>query len=273
MGCASAKQTIEATLDDVSASPAAGLPKLLAALEKSGKDSSQQEDVKRNVPRIFELLPKVMVSVGEIGKPILTACAVIERSVKVCNDPSLAGVQAEIDVENLKQCQYSLALLMKKAGEDARKEYEQNSLEDESSSKLAKAAALATSALFTLENYGAECQEEFSKQGGVAFALNAMKTESSGIKMGAMESIARTLSMLVETPGGVKSIVAASGNFSLLPYVEEPKSYDVSKEMYGHCRAVLEACLNQDQDLKNKAAVQKVLEKDFGCKASQASQN
>jgi hypothetical protein len=264
MGCGSVKQSVEGSMEDVSVNPTTGLPSLLTVLNQAGKDSSQQENVKRNVPRIFELLPKAMETLSENNsKQVLAACAVIEQCVKAHNEVATGGqisTEATINVEHLKQCQRNLVELLKKAEEKAAQTFAEDGMECDTSSKEAKAIALATVALFKLENYAPECKQELKKSGGIAIALKAMETETSGIKRDAMQPLAWMLSMFVDdSPDNVQSIIANGGTFLLVRYVEDASKYDVPKDMQAHCRALLEACLQHGKDVKNAADIQKAL--------------
>lgn len=264
MGCASVKQSVEGSMEDVSVNPTTGLPSLLTVLNQAGKDSSQQENVKRNVPRIFELLPKAMETLNETNsKQVLAACAVIEQCVKAHNEAATGGqisTDATINAEHLKQCQRNLIMLLKKAQEKAARIFAEDGMECDTSSKEAKAIALATVALFKLESYAPECKQELKKSGGVAIALKAMDTEASGIKRDAMQSLSWMLSMFVDdSPDNVQSIIATGGTFLLVRYVEDASKYDVSKDMQAHCRALLEACLQHGTEVKNEADIKKTL--------------
>jgi hypothetical protein len=262
--CANAKPTLEDAIDELKDNPTTGLLNLQTALAQVGQDTTQQDSVNARVSRIFELLPKAMETLSENNsKQVLAACAVIEQCVKAHNEVATGGqisTEATINVEHLKQCQRNLVELLKKAEEKAAQTFAEDGMECDTSSKEAKAIALATVALFKLENYAPECKQELKKSGGIAIALKAMETETSGIKRDAMQSLAWMLSMFVDdSPDNVQSIIANGGTFLLVRYVEDASKYDVPKDMQAHCRALLEACLQHGKDVKNAADIQKAL--------------
>lgn len=255
-------------MDDVAVNPTTGLPMLLTALVQSGKESSQQESVKRNVPRIFELLPKAMESLSVTNsKPVLAACSVIERCVRAHNEPAASGVQPTIDGEYLRQCQRRLVILLNKAQEKAANSYWEDNKDCDISSREVEAIALATIALFKLENHSKVCKQELKESGGIVAALKAMKPETSGIKREAKQSLAWMLSSYLDnSPENVEGILASGSiyvNNVLCPYVEEPAKCNASEDMQVYCRTVLEACL-QHGDLsrmKSLDDIQRAIDK------------
>lgn len=255
MGCSGGKQDIEASINEVRSNPAAGLPKLQASLDQAVKEASTKE----KIPGIFELMPSAMEKLSvKDSKPILAACGVIELCVKVRTE----GVQPPIEVEHLKQSQRNLALLLKAVQEQGAAKFNEIGTECDMSSKECKAIALAITALFKLELYASECKEELKKTGGIASAIKAMGRDDSGIKREAMASLALMLkSFLDGSPEHAESIIACGGTYTLLPYVDEPAKYGVPKEMWQHCRDVLQVCLKFGQGVTNKDDIQKALDK------------
>lgn len=235
-------------MDEVAVNPTTGLPNLLTFLNQAGKDPSQQETVKRNVPKMFEILPKAMETLKESNaKQVFAACAVIEQCVKVHNEATTGrqiSTEPAIDAESLKACLRNLVTLLQKAQEKGAKTFAEDSMECDPASKEAKAIALATVAIFKLQGHATECKEEFKKSGGIAIALKAMETQDSGIKRDSMQALALLLSLFVDnSPDNVESFIAGGGTFVFVKYVEDASKYDVPKEMQTHCRAVLQSCL------------------------------
>lgn len=270
MGCANTKIIFVAdALNDVAADPVQGLPNLQTALAQAAKDKNRssascQEDVKRAVPQIFEVLPQAMKVLSiESPKPVIAACGVIDRCVAACNDPSLAGTTVAVDVEKLKECMSSLFAWLAKAQEKAISVYRQDRFECASSSAEVLAIANAIASLFKLEEHTVACKQEMIKLGGISIALKLMQTQSSGIKMQAMQALAMMLSLFVDTQETLEAFIAGNGTYTLVPYVEDPMAYDVSKEMLGYCTAVLQTCLDNHnlKNIRNKVAVQNAIDK------------
>lgn len=261
MGCGNAKPTLEGAIAELRVNPEKGLVNLQAAfIQVTTVD--QQESVKAKVPQIFESLPKAMQGLSPNNpRPVLAACSVIESCVKVCNDPSLSSGQVVIAAETMKQCQGRLVGLLKKSQEKAATVFREDQLECETSSNVARAIALATVALFMLEAHATDCKHSLNKSGGVAVALKAMQTETSGMTMKTMESLALMLSLFADTPENIAALIAQGGSFALCPYVEAPKTHDVSEDMQSYCITVLQACLAHGENLKNKIQIQQVLDR------------
>jgi hypothetical protein len=264
MGCGGSKAiTVDAAIDELKSNAEKGIPTLLSAMEQSAKESSQQEGAKLNVPNVFNVLPKAMAGINadmKNKKSVLAACSTIECCVKICNDPSIGGTQITIDVQDLKECVSRMVGWLKFLQGKAAKEFQEANVECTTSSSEAKAIALATAALFSLENHAEACKKEFIKSGGVITTINAMKTEECGLNMAATTSLASMLRLLVHTPENVGSIVANGGHLILIPYVAEPKTYSISKEMHGACVTVLQACL-EAPNVTAKESVQEALDK------------
>lgn len=277
MGCGNVKLTVEASIDDVTTNPTKGLPNLLTILNQSGKDSAQQESVKRNVPRIFELLPKAMESLNtkDNSEPVFATYGVIEQCAKLHNEQAAGGAQPTIDVEYLRQCQQNLVVFLKKAQEKASQSPKspksqtfllEGDMENDEASKEVRAIALATAALFKLKEYSTECKQEFKNSGGIVVALEAMEVETSGINCEAMQALAEVLSLFVDSPWGrnvnnVETILENGGHVLLARYVESIVKDDVSGDMLlPYCRTILEACLRYGKDVKHKDVIQTALE-------------
>jgi len=253
-------------MNEVAINPATGLPNLLAALNAHLSDEP-------DIPRIFGLLPKAMESVRnkEISKPMLAACSLTKLCVDVYNVQASRATSSKpaINEEHLKQCQRHLVEWLRKIMENAA-----SFMQDDNnfpcskrpagcgpSSKEAKAFALATLALFKLDKYSSVCKDEFKKSDGVALVLKAMDKDKSGIRREAMKSLAVVLNEFVDNaPENIESIIACSGTYKLIPYLEDPVKYDVSTEMLIQCSALLETCLQSGKDFKNKDAVQRALD-------------
>lgn len=252
-------------MDDVSVDPTSGLPNLLTVLSLAEEDPSRQESVKRNVPRIFEMLPQAMESLSEKNpKPVFAASAVIGHCVKVHNEPAAGGTQLAIEVEDLKQCQQSLVALLRKAQEKAAQSFWESDTENDKASKEIVAIALATVALFKLEEYATECKQEFKNSGGIVVALKVMDTETSGIKWEAKQALAWVLALFVESQRGhnvdnIETILESRGNLLLARYVENASKYAVPRDMQAHCRTVLEACLRYGKEVTNADDIQRAL--------------
>jgi hypothetical protein len=262
MGCGGSKViTVDAAIDEVKSNGGNGFPNLLSAMEQSGKESSQQEGAKLNVPNVFSVLPKAMSGLDadmKNKKSVLAACSTIECCVKLCNDPSIGGTQVTIDMQDLTECVSRLVGWLKLLQSKAAKEFQESNLECPTSSIEAKAIALATAALFSLDKHAEACKKEFIKSGGVITTINAMKVEECGLSTAAATSLASMLSLLADTPENVANIIANGGNFVLIPYVAEPKTYSISKEMHAACTTILRACVDEP-NVKNKDNIQEAL--------------
>lgn len=245
-------------MDDVTVNPAKGFPTLLVALEESGRDSSQHLNVKCTVPRIFEMLPRAMANLETDSKPVLAACGVIECCVRVHNE--MGGIYGPpIDPKCLTQCQRHLVTLLKKAQEKGASSFSDDGIECPTSSQEVNAIALATIALFKLEDHTLECKAELKNAGGIAVALKAMG-QGSGIKREAMQSLAWMLSSFLDNgPENVKSITANGGTYILLAYVKDPVKHDVPVDMQVHCRSVLESCVNFGKHVANRDELERAL--------------
>lgn len=246
-------------MDAVAMNPSKGLPSLLSSMNESGYKSSgmgralHEQNIKNNVPRIFELLSKAMEGLCEnTSKPVLAACSVIVRSAKLHEDPSVGGSPGTIKADCLLQCQRHLASLLKKAQDTAHMTWVTHFMEDDTASKEAHAIALASIALFSLEHHGLECKQEMGKSGGILAAISAMKM-GSGIKIQAKLSLASMLKSYVDQchkhPEIVQSIVQSDGVSVLLVHIQDNVT-DPSKDMLQmrlDIAAVLDACLQSCQ--------------------------
>lgn len=234
-------------MDEVATNPTEGLPRLLCALDShiSGKAllPEQQQSMKRNVPRIFELLATSMESMREKNsEQVLVTCAVIERCATFHNEQ--ASPQPTIAVEHLKQCQRHLVALLREAQETGASTYQEEKLNCEESSVAVRAIAVATIALFNLDSseFKTGCKQEFKNSEGVAFALRAMDRDESGIGREAMHPLAVMLMAFVDRePENIDIIIANGGVETLAPYVLESMN-DVQDDLHGACCALSEAC-------------------------------
>jgi len=251
MGCSNVKPTLCQAIDEVNANPTAGFVNLHRILRQAARDASQLERVKDQVPHIFEVLPKAMQGLDvKSSKQMLAACAVIVSCVAVCHDPSLKDTEINIAWEMVRQTQKHLL------------DFLSRSLEN---SEVVKAIALALAALLRLEPHATQCKRELGKT-GLRVALKALQTkytakvagERGGTQLDsdAVEALALMLSLFADTPEAVATVVANSGNITLIPYVEEPRRYGVSKDMHGYCITVLEACLAHGRMIEGRQPCQ-----------------
>lgn len=268
MGCASTKITVDGAINDVAADPVKGIPNLQRALTQAAKVTAQQDDVKRNLPRILELLPQAMkVLNAEDAKLVVAACGVIDCCVAAYNGPSSEA--CTLDAEKLKDCVSSLCAWLKKAHENAVATYRKDQKVSETSIAQVEAIGNTMISLFKLEEHALACKEEIIKEeimqgdnprvSGVATLLKLMLT--NGITMQAKQVIAIMLSRFVETQESLDAFIACSGTFTILPYAEEPKKYKVPQEMQSHCVTVLQACLDKGNGLTNRDACQTGVDK------------
>jgi len=258
MGCASAKQTVEATLDEVAADPTKALPNLQRAMEQSANEGNN-ESTKNNVPRILEVISTAIGKLNEeTPRPILAACAVIEVCVKLYNDTGASGAQPNLDGNHVKKCQNQLGLLLKKVLAEANRAYMKEFIECDTSSKEAKAIALATMSLFQLEIHCADCKLELVKSGGTQSAVMSLKSDS-GLKADAKDALASMLSSFVaQNFDKVDSIVANNGIKIMLEYVQDKATPKSSKT---YMASVLKACLAHGKNIANQDEMQAVLQK------------
>lgn len=260
-------------MDEVASNPATGLPNLLAALNKKCQPLDEQAgtDLVNDVPRIFALLPKAMESVQdrENSKPMLAACSLTKLCVDVYTAQALGANRPAINVEHLEQCQRHLVEWLRKVLENAALFMEDDNnfpcatrpAGCESSSKEAKAFALATLALFKLEISSSACKEVLKKADGIWLVTKALDKDKSGIKREAMKSLVVILNEFVDNaPENVDKIIACNVTYKLTPYLEDPVKYDVSKEMLIQCSALLETCVGSGKDFKNKDAVRMAID-------------
>lgn len=264
MGCGNVKATVEVSRDEVNGEPAAGLPNLLTAMESAR---------------------------GNDPHAVLNACAVVEQHVEIYNNTP-TGCSPLPDADDLRQCTCQLVSLLKQTQESAasivkhaREWAALNGLnEDETpcivcaaSSAEVQAIAHATIALFKLKNYGSECKKSFEKSCGAAIALKAMdmgtsESLNSGLNCETMQSLAWMLHVFLEDePDNIQSIIANKGNFTLLPFVEDPEKHNIPKDMQVHWCAVLEACLKHSEDITNYSDIQRALDMQ-GSRHSEAMQ-
>jgi len=236
-------------------------------------------------PEYPNLLSAMERADGMDSKAVLDACAVVEKHVRFeeafgtqrqFGEDGSTGLSALPDARDLRQCQSQLVTLLKQAQERAavsvkgpQRQFgdeETPHMECETSSEETKAIANATIALFKLENHGFECKDEFKKAGGIDISLKAMDKGlsehiNSGISHEAMESLAQLLLLLLDGhPDNIESIIASGGHFTLVPYVADPTKHNIPKDMHGHCRAVLEACLQYDPHIINKLDIRRAYE-------------
>jgi len=259
MGCAGAKQTVEATVDEIAADPTKGLPNLQTAMEQSAKEGTS-ESTKNNVPRILEVLSTAIGQLSEeTPRPILAACAVIVSCVKLYNDTGASGAQPNLDGNHVKQCQNQLGHLLKKVQAQASRTYFKEFIECANSSKEAKAIAMATKSLFQLEMHCADCKTELVKSGGTQSAVLCLKSDS-GLIVDAKDALAHMLSSFVDQKfNQVGSIMANGGVKILIEYAQDKATPKSSKP---YVASVLKACLASGKNIASQetALIQEFLD-------------
>merc|ERR1719183_340532 len=128
-----------------------------------------QEAAKKNVPHVFAVLPKTIGSLNwtmspkaDHQKAVIDAGALIERCVKLVNDPAVGEQSPAIDTRNLKRCIKCLSTFLKQVQvqADGGESHRLYAVDDQNSSAGAKAIAAAMRALFDLEDHqAAACRQ------------------------------------------------------------------------------------------------------------------
>lgn len=246
--------TTDALCADIVQNPSSGLPKLLTALEQP----SQEESNKTKVPLIFEMLPDVMKSLSvDSVMPMVTACHVIVCCVRLLNDAAIGGAHPVINGAHVKQCQEHLGAWMKAQIKAEHVYLAKNYTEDAVFSMMTKAIALATIALFKVENCATDCKRAMNKAGGVAVAAT-MLGDFTGISPDAKQALAQMLNSYVDQNSeSVENITANRGIPALLQFLEAPSSSVAAR---GHIHAVLEACMTRDNKIANTSDIKNAIE-------------
>lgn len=260
-------------MQEAKANPVKGLPLLQRALDRRG-NAGQEESAKRNVPHVFELLPKAIGSLKMKDKrAVVAAGSVIERCVQLFNDPSIgAGSPPTLDPAILVQCISQFTPLLQKAHSQGRQTYRtdfkdiQTYMEDKESSMVATAIAGAIKALFRLEDHAAACRQEFAKS-GLKIAVTCVKNDS-GLTRAARQEFLTMFGMLLKEPERAQDFICNQGIFVLLPYCALPgtprQMFAVSKEFQLLCTGLLEKCVKNGKGIDDEildevqAAIQKV---------------
>lgn len=248
-------------MEEVKSRPAAGLTHLNFALGQP----SEEEICKTSAPKVFELLPKAIGSLAVAGsdvKAITAACAVIERCVKLVNDPSVGACPPTIAAGHVQQCTENLIRLAKKALDKGRKTHNEHFMEDEECSKFVTVIAAGLQSLLNLEDHAASCRNVF-KLGGMKVAIDCV-AQNSGLTLDAQRALVRLFAALLEAPGDaqralVSDFSSKGGTYALVPYCADPRSYGVGREFQQECVEVLEICIKSGSEVKNKADVEGAL--------------
>jgi hypothetical protein len=262
MGCGGGKLGLEASMQEAKANPLTGLPLLKGAMEQRA-DPGQEESAKKNVPQVFELLPKAIAGVKvKDKKAILAAGAVVERCVKLVNDPAVGLEPPSIDPENLKECIKQLSTLLKELLRQGSETYRTAFMDDEGCSTGAAAIAGAMKALFKLEDYAPVCRQELAKS-GLRTAVSCVKNDS-GLTPTSKSTLLTMFDVLLEDPKGAQDLIATQCLYVLVPYCVEPKTYGVSKEFQLQCTGILETCVKNGEGITNLDGVQDAIAKARG---------
>lgn len=258
MGCSGGKVSLEAALQEVKANPKKGLPSLKRALGQSAP--AQEEDSKKNVPQVFEVLPQAIGTLTDGDHTAtLAACDVIERCVTLANDPGVAGVSPTINGDNVTQCMTKLSELLRKLQSKAVKMQQSSDMQDEFGSTDAKAIADAMKAVFKLDDHAVACKQELTKS-GMAVIVDGLKNES-GFQNNARQSLVKLLAALLEADPveSVQGFIQTQGSFVLCEYVQDPKRFGMDRAFQSACMGVLETCIKSGQAMKNKEMVETAL--------------
>lgn len=223
---------------------------------------ASNEVTKRNVPNIIELLARGKNRLSEgTSESVVAACGVIEFCVKLHNDPSVGGAQPKMDGKLVKQIQRQLSELMEKVINQAEDYYIMELLDCETSSKEAKAIALATTALFKLETHGADCKREMNKSGGIQAAVMGFQ-KKSGVNLEAKEALVEMLhSYVTQNFGNVhhtRCITHNGGIELLLAYSQSEKTPEKAQEF---CCSVMEACMKHDKTITDSDQIVRLISK------------
>lgn len=257
MGCAaSLPVSIEVAIDQAQTNPAKGLASINSALGQSKHD----ENCKKNIPKVFELLPKAVGSLSvkdEDVKAVATACTVIERCVNLANDPSVGFSAPTLDAAHVDQCTNQLTILMKNALEKCMASFNESGVAIKACSSDIKAIAAAMKALLKLEDHATSCRNMFNMS-GMTVAVNCMKRDS-GLTMDCKHALLSMFATLLESPDCVHTFIGVKGTYELLPYCGDPK-IAANQEFQQLCMQVLETCISSGQEVKNKAEVQSAIQ-------------
>jgi len=275
MGCATSveKLSVESSLQETQDNPLQGIPVLRQALEQRAF-AGQEVSAKKNVAHVFALLPKTLGGLNWTMAPkiahrnaVMDAGAVIERCVKLANDPALGESSPAIDTINLKRCINHFSSFLKQMKDQGGESYKLHFTEDEASSRGAMAVADAIRALFQLEDHAAACRQEVVNS-LLKVAVSCVKADS-GLTPAAKTALLTMLIALLEEPKGTLPYVQQQRISStaqvlidshvidaLLPYFREPSMFEASKEFMSLCRGLLESCIKNGQDVPNKASLE-----------------
>lgn len=264
MGCGGGKLSAEASLQEARVNPLRFLLGLKSSVSGFA-NPRQEESAKKNVPQVFELLPKAMGGLKvKDRKAVVAACAVIELCVKLVNDPAVGADLPAIDPENLKQCINHFSSLLQQVQFQGAESYRVDSVDDQDSSIDARAIARALRALFKLEDHAAACRQEVAKS-GLKAAVSCVKTDS-GLTPTAKTALLAMLVALLEEPKSAQDLIDNQGICVLLPYCAEPSTCGVPKEFQSLCMELLENCIKNGQGIENQAEVEAAIEKAKNCR-------
>lgn len=267
MGCSGTKAKIgvEASMQEVRANPLQGLPLLKDALAQRASPG-QEESAKRNVPQVFELLAK---AIGDLKvkdrRAVVDACAVIELCVNLANNPSIGSPRAPaIDPENIRKCINQFSPLLEQIqfqGGSPMMQSKIHPVDDADTSAEAIAIAGAIQALFRLEDHAAACRQEVTKD-GLKIAVTCLRNDS-GLRPESRQAILRMLAALLEEPQSAQYLIENQRSnliHVLVPYCIDPNRYCVSKKFQLLCAELLETCIKNGQNIKNKADAEAAIE-------------
>jgi hypothetical protein len=247
MGCGGSKLGVAASMEEVKANPVKALPDLKNALCQP-TDIGQEEGLKQNIPKVFELLPKAISSLSEKDKKaIVAAGGVIERCVRLANDPAVGLGTPAIDASNVKQCVSSLSELLKKVQVAGSLSYRQHFMDDEAASMGAQAIAGAMKSLLQLEDHVSACRQQLSES-GLRIAVKCVKNDS-GLTPSTRQALVTMIAAAVDAPEGAQGFIEGGGIFAILPYVADPKTYGISREFQLACTRVLEILVKSGVDI------------------------